>query len=172
MNIFITATTPSQCAADLCDTHLRKMIVETAQLLSTAHYVLDGVTLHPKPTNQNHPCAIWVRDSVANYEWAWFLFFYMLQEYQRRFDKPHNYAIGGDDKPSVYVKLSVKPDALGFEWKTPYPKVVPSEFYRLDTIEAYRATLNAKFHNWMTRTDKRKIIPKWTNTTKPYWVTV
>lgn len=115
MNIFITAETPSQCAADLCDTHLRKMIGETARLLSTAHYVLDGVTLHPKPTSQNHPCALWVRESVANYEWAWFLLFYMLQEYQRRFDKQHDYAIGREGKPSVYVELSISPNLQHFE---------------------------------------------------------
>ena len=35
---------------------------------------------------------------------------------------------------------------------------------------AYKAYLLAKFENWQTRTDKRRIVPTWTNRNKPDWV--
>ena len=42
MNIFALSSDPFEAAQMLCDKHCIKMIVETAQLLSTAHRVLDG----------------------------------------------------------------------------------------------------------------------------------
>lgn len=42
MNIFFLDKDPVQCAQWMVDKHVVKMIVETAQLLSTTHRVLDG----------------------------------------------------------------------------------------------------------------------------------
>jgi len=42
MNIFYLSEDPVQCAKWHCDQHVTKMILEYAQLLSTAHRVLDG----------------------------------------------------------------------------------------------------------------------------------
>ena len=42
MNIFYIDEDPRQCAKWMVDRHVVKMILETAQLLSTAHRVLDG----------------------------------------------------------------------------------------------------------------------------------
>lgn len=42
MNLFYLDTQPSACAKQHCDKHVVKMIIEYAQLLSTAHRVLDG----------------------------------------------------------------------------------------------------------------------------------
>lgn len=48
MNIFYLSHDPREAAAFHCDKHVVKMIVETAQMLSTAHRLLDGqlVTLN------------------------------------------------------------------------------------------------------------------------------
>lgn len=43
MNMFITNTDHKLNVQSYCDVHLRKMIVEQAQMLSTAHRILDGV---------------------------------------------------------------------------------------------------------------------------------
>jgi hypothetical protein len=40
MNIFYLSDDPVQCAKWHCDQHVTKMILEYAQLLSTAHRVL------------------------------------------------------------------------------------------------------------------------------------
>ena len=42
MNIFYLDTNPALCAEYHCDKHVLKMIIEYAQLLSTAHRILDG----------------------------------------------------------------------------------------------------------------------------------
>ena len=42
MNIFILDKDPYLAAQMLCDKHIPKMIVESAQMLSTAHRLLDG----------------------------------------------------------------------------------------------------------------------------------
>lgn len=42
MNLFYTNRDPQLCAQDHCDKHVVKMILEYAQLLSTAHRLLDG----------------------------------------------------------------------------------------------------------------------------------
>ena len=42
MNIFYLSTNTDECARYHCDKHVVKMILETAQMLSTAHRVLDG----------------------------------------------------------------------------------------------------------------------------------
>ena len=69
MNIFITNACPVQSAQDHADVLLRKMCVEACQLLSTAHVVLDGKQVAYKATHQNHPSAVWCRQSKANYLW-------------------------------------------------------------------------------------------------------
>ena len=48
------------------------MILETAQLLCTAHHELGtSIEIPYKATHKNHPSAIWVRDSAENYMWAY-----------------------------------------------------------------------------------------------------
>ena len=42
MNIFILDKSPVKAAQMLCDRHVPKMIVESAQMLSTIHRMLDG----------------------------------------------------------------------------------------------------------------------------------
>ena len=76
MNIFYLDRNPILAADKQCDRHVVKMILETAQLLSTAHYELDGESPAYKPTHKNHPSAVWVRKSLDHYLWAalgWFL---------------------------------------------------------------------------------------------------
>ena len=74
MNIFYLDNDPKRCAQQTCDKHVVKMIVESAQLLSTAHHVLDGdVDGLYKPTHKNHPSAIWCRTTDSNYVWLWCL---------------------------------------------------------------------------------------------------
>ena len=42
MNIFILDKNPHVAAQMLCDKHVPKMIIESAQMLSTVHRMLDG----------------------------------------------------------------------------------------------------------------------------------
>jgi len=73
--------------------HIVKMILESAQLLSTAHHVLDHDALIVnkdniyKPTHKNHPSAIWVRESISNYLWLRDHLLALLNEYATRYNK-------------------------------------------------------------------------------------
>ena len=46
MNIFYLDNHTHRCAKQHCDKHVVKMIIEYAQLLSTAHRVIDGIEYH------------------------------------------------------------------------------------------------------------------------------
>lgn len=115
MNIFYFNSNPSICAREHCDRHCVKMIVEYAQLLSTAHRVLDGTQVIIKTdkgrkktvwtlddgdfddalyaaTHVNHPSAKWARHSYAAYSWLTNLFMNLCSEYTRRYGKTHKSA--------------------------------------------------------------------------------
>ena len=92
MNIFILNNDPIIAAQEQCDKHVVKMIVESGQMLSTAHRMLDG-TVERRPSKSgkttvnyyklnderedimykavhfNHPCSIWSREGCCNYTW-------------------------------------------------------------------------------------------------------
>lgn len=111
MNIFFLDKDPRICAEMHLDKHVVKMIIEYAQLLSTAHRLLDGVSvigLTPsgrkqqqwqlndernrllyKATHPNHPSAKWARDSAENYQWLYQLFCHLCDEYTYRYGKKH-----------------------------------------------------------------------------------
>lgn len=111
MNIFYLDKDPMTCAQMHNDKHCVKMILEYAQLLSTAHRVIDGVltigrseagrkqTRYVLPgsrestlylsTHVNHPSAVWVRQSVHNYNWLYDMWVHLMAEYTYRYGKIH-----------------------------------------------------------------------------------
>ena len=92
MNVFYLDHDPKTCATYHNDKHCVKMILEYAQLMSTAHRILDGEDVNPliyKATHKNHPSAIWARTNGSNYEWLYELFFDLSDEYSYRYGKLH-----------------------------------------------------------------------------------
>jgi len=113
MNIFILHEHPKTAAEMQCDKHVVKMILESAQMLSTAHRMLDGEKIkvpsksgkrmvskyvHPKPSfdsvlygavHHNHPCTVWTRETSANYYWHYDHFRALSYEYEYRYNKKH-----------------------------------------------------------------------------------
>lgn len=70
MNIFILDPTPAIAASYHCDQHLSKMILESAQMLSTAAAKLfPGSKGFYKPAYPKHPCTIWCCESLVNCDW-------------------------------------------------------------------------------------------------------
>jgi hypothetical protein len=59
MNIFYLDEDPKICAQYHCDKHVVKMIIEYAQLLSTAHRVLDGFESYGASKSGNRQVKIW-----------------------------------------------------------------------------------------------------------------
>lgn len=96
MNIFFIDENPDKAARMLSDKHVVKMILESCQLLATAHRISDemnseNTNILPKATHINHPCSIWTRESVSNYKWLYLHFCSLLDEYTKRYTKKHAY---------------------------------------------------------------------------------
>ena len=51
MNVFYVDKHPVRAAEQMCDKHIVKMILESAQLLSTCHRVQDGTEYYDKTAN-------------------------------------------------------------------------------------------------------------------------
>ena len=143
MNLFVTDLSPVVSAKNHCNVHLRKMIVETAQLLSTAHIVCDGVQVAYKKTHHNHPCAVWVRASTDNYLWAWQLLLAMCSEYRYRFDKPHL-----TETHLQALRMIPTMPSIGL---TPFAMAMPEHLRSDDVCASYRRYLLIKLREWRSR---------------------
>jgi hypothetical protein len=111
MNIFYLDPDPQTCAEMHVSKHVVKMIIEYAQLMSTAHRVLDGTEytdltangrrikrwripdereqLLMKASHINHPSGIWCRENDQNYYWLYKMWNYLCDEYTYRYGKTH-----------------------------------------------------------------------------------
>ena len=70
MNIFYLNSDPVVAAEKQYNKHVVKMILESAQLLCSAHHMLDSeIDVPYKLTHKNHPSAVWTRRSLQNYAW-------------------------------------------------------------------------------------------------------
>ena len=158
MNIFFLHHDPKLCAQMHNDKHIVKMILETAQLLSTTHHVLDPSAV-PSPiykkTHVNHPCAIWVRQCELHYMWTHALLKELCTEYTVRYGKVHKTEHSG-----VVQALSEFPNivAMRRNWVDP-PQCMPDEFKSESCVQAYRNYyMGPKAH-----------LGVWTNREAPVW---
>lgn len=143
MNIFILDERPNFAALYHCDKHVNKMIVESAQMLCTAHRMLvtsdgrkrwiDDCGLY-KSAYENHPCTRWARETSGNYYWLCRLFKCLLHQYGVRYDgKYHSCS-------RLINRLEVKPENIpdtGFE-RTPFAQAMPDKYKHKDAVYAYR----------------------------------
>lgn len=69
MNIFAVDVDPRRAAVNLCDNHVTKMLLESAQMLCTVAdtFGMEGVPYRPLHTG--HPCVKWIMASYSNWEW-------------------------------------------------------------------------------------------------------
>ena len=138
MNIFYLHPDPVVCATHHCDKHVVKMILETAQLLSTAHRVLDEdddrhdrLGLY-KQTHRNHPSAVWVRQAVGNYVWTHQLLISLCREYTHRYGKAHKTSRLVEPLANPPAHISTTP------FRTAIPQCMPDEYKDHDPVVAYR----------------------------------
>ena len=134
MNIFYLDEDVTECAKMHVDKHCVKMILEYAQLMSTAHHVLDGEaapdTLY-KSTHVNHPSAVWARQSVYNYVYLYTLWIALMKEYTYRYGKNHACE-------RLIDALGQLPINIQTNFFTKPPCCMPDECKTGDTIESYR----------------------------------
>jgi len=136
MNIFYLDSDPKICAQYHCDKHVVKMILETAQMLSTAHHVLDGddaIDGIYRSTHKNHPSSVWVRACEGNYKWTWLLFMHLLAEYTKRYDNVHA------TERLLYTLKTTPKNILRDVRTTEPPQCMPEQYKVKDaSMQAYR----------------------------------
>lgn len=154
MNIFYLDEDISKNVQSYCDKHIVKMILEQAQLLCSVFH-LQGIKDVPyRLTHKNHPCAIWTRESEANFVYGYLLLTHLLIEYTYRYGKIHA-------STKIHNWISVNSDKLKFEKQefTEPPKCMPDKYKVDSVVESYRNYYNyekSSFAKWTKRP-----IPEW-----------
>lgn len=158
MNIFYLDSQPIKAAQFHGDRHVLKMILESAQLLSTAHHLAGSdpqiLANIYRPTHINHPSAIWVRSNKANYTWLFHLFVALLDEYTFRYGKSHK-------SQQLIPYLSRPPAILSEETFFAPPLVMDEKYVTGDAIASYRNYYRQgkrHLHQWTKRE-----VPSWLN---------
>ena len=176
MNIFVLHSDPEIAAKQHCDKHVCKMIVESAQMLSTAHRLLDGVetkrksksgktmqkywrlknkkdeNLLYKAVHRKHPCTLWTMESSKNYHWHWQLFNSLCDEYIHRYGKIHK------SDQLLRGRLLFPPKNIPINHLTEFRQAMFEQCKGPDAVEAYRKYYHAKTFKMV-----------WTNREVPAW---
>lgn len=155
MNIFVLDYHPKIAAQYHCDKHVVKMILESAQMLCTAHAHFNSIVDNAyKPTHVNHPCNIWTRECDKNYLWLWSLFYWLNKEYAFRYSKVH--ATGR----KLLRNLMAIPDRIPItETVTDFVLAMPDEYKSSDVVASYRAYYKGE----------KAAIAKWQYSQVPNW---
>lgn len=176
MNIFYISTDARQAAQWMTDRHVVKMILESCQLLSTAHRILDGREIAGKSktgrnvkryvledardgilyqaTHVNHPSAVWTRTSVENYLWLVEHTYALLEEYTHRYRKTHKCS-------ELAYYLQSPPQNLRNYDMTPMPCAMDEQYIISDDpVTNYRNYYNVG----------KKNLHSWTNRPQPEWI--
>ena len=184
MNIFYLHSNARVCAEMHNDKHTVKMVLEYAQLLSTAHRVLDGdivisvsktgrkqtryvlpderETLLYSASHINHPSAIWSRQSFENYRWLANLLFWLCKEYTHRYGKVHKVEQTG---LMMYLLDNVPNRIDMFKQFTQPTPAMPDDVKNVNSVKAYQDYyIKYKQHlaKWSGKINSRPT-PEWYN---------
>ena len=177
MNIFVLNIDPVIAAQEQCDKHVVKMIVESAQMLSTAHRVLDGklyydlssngrkVTRYSLVNNNdimykavhiNHPSTKWTYESITNYKWHYKHFVALCKEYTLRYGKVHM------TETKLLELLATPPKNIPNKPLTPFKLAMNAnpECIKECPIESYQRYYASKVNNFKMMWSKRQV-PLW-----------
>ena len=135
MNIFYLHKDPREAAKLQYNKHVVKMILESAQMLCTAHHCYgnkDQVENVPyKQAHLNHPSTIWTRRSKSTYMWLYNHMIALGDEYTKRYGKTHLSITKCKDF------LAIPPRHIqGDDWCQP-PQAMPDEYKDPCSIQAY-----------------------------------
>ena len=180
MNIFYLHHDPEICAKMHNDKHVVKMILEYAQLLSTAHRFLDG-TLSERlsksgrkqkvylladdrdsalyaATHINHPSAKWVRHYEGHYSWLFAMWVELLREYTFRYDKVHS-----AERLVEHLVNIPKNIPKNVAWSAPW-RAMPDEYKLSRSIENYTVESYRAYY-----LGEKVKMSRWTNRDMPQW---
>lgn len=159
MNIFVLDEDPYLSAKMHCDKHVLKMLIEHAQMMASAYYSTIGISRKkeiPKRqrevdslfrgwprknpngsdwpygiTHINHPCTIWTRESIQNFNWLWECSNHLCDVFQQRWRKKHSIK-------AIMQWMKQNPPDLPTSKQTPFAQVFPDCYQQYGPILGYR----------------------------------
>ena len=158
MNIFFLDKTPELSAKMLCDKHVPKMVLESAQMLSTAVHQHQGdINLDNlyKKAYPNHPMTKWVGFNRDCFRWALENALHIGAEYLRRFGKRHK---SMNIIHAIYDNNYIDDIPDGF-FKEP-PQCMPDEYKDKDYVVAYRRYYVGE-KKYFAKWEKGRSQPEW-----------
>lgn len=161
MNVFYVDADPEVAARSLCDKHVSKMCLESAQIVSTVVRETLSVTdaaLY-KSTHVNHPIVQWTGKATANFLWVAIHGLALSDEWQFRYvhDNPHKSAA------IILQALQYLPalDKVLKGWRSVPPACMPAQYRNaMSTIASYRNYYH-KVKAYMAKWEKGRKPPYW-----------
>lgn len=150
MNIFVLDLDPVIAAQSQCDKHVVKMVLESAQILSTVNHA-HGLSAPYRPTHINHPCVRWAY-APAHRRWLERHFIALLEEYTFRYGRTHACSRAMDE---LVLNDDVMESPTDFVQAMPEQHRVPG-----DPVAAYRRYYiveKSRFARW----NKGREAPEW-----------
>jgi len=143
VNIFVLDENPEIAATMMCDKHIVKMILETAQMMCTvvASY---GHSTPYRPTHARHPCTIWAAETRANWNWLATHGMALCDEYTKRYGKVHKSQEIIEWCAAAHIDLPELP-------QTPFAQAMPEQYKNECVVTAYRSYYmgdKAHFATW------------------------
>lgn len=138
MNIFAVSADPVVAAQMLCDEHVVKMPLESAQMMSTVWHQHHGRKKIPSPvykvSHPHHPCTLWVGATTMNYRWLYQHAVALVAEHKTRYKREalhKSYAI-------IHA-LRDPPPGVPVGPLQPFALCMPDKYRNpLDPVESYR----------------------------------
>ena len=157
MNVFACDPSPEVSARSLADRHVVKMVLETAQILSTTvrELGLDDSDLY-KSTHLHHPIVVACIHDSGYRDWVIRHGRALAREYTHRYDRFHvsSFVL---DRAAHRLRRLGPPSVL-----TSFPLAMPEELQSDDPHESYRRYLATKYARWGP-------MARWTRRTRPAW---
>jgi len=181
MNIFVLDQDPRIAAQMHCDKHVPKMIIEHAQMMTAAYYSTlgisrkkeipdqqftvnemfagwprknaDGSEWHYAISHVNHPCTIWTRTSIENFNWLLDCTEELCFEFTRRWGGKHSIE-------KIVDWMRQNPPKLTSSEQTPFAMAMPDCYRTNNPVESYRRYYGMK-------TTYMKVV--WVRGTQPTW---
>ena len=180
MNLFYLDNNIKQSCEALADVHLRKMPLESVQMLCSYVYLRLYSKTHPLisfrknidfknqykamtglylPTHINHPVNIWIRQTDANTLYMLKYTEQLFRSYSARFKKEHgSYSVFKVCKDVIMGIINTNDTNF-----TPVSQCMPDNYKSTNPVEAYRQYYKSK-----KITSKIKLV--WSSISEPDWI--
>ena len=178
MNIFVLDSNPTIAATMMCDKHIPKMVLESAQMMAQA-LRRHGATDEQMPLTKSgtpykgghphHPCTVWAGDSRDNFAWLANHAHKLMHEFYQRFGKEHACTL-------PIIQMTNMEEMIPEGDLTPFALAMPDDYRPveieddntfsnplshasgIDAVDAYRRYYHTKtFAKW----EKGRPAPTW-----------